>query len=65
MCANDHSLGFHPCKQIVGRGEQTLGLIRMQVLRLWDAAHHVPKLIRSSNPEEVLLLLWPIHDCPQ
>ena len=24
--------GFHPCQQIVGTGEQTLGLIRTQVL---------------------------------
>ena len=33
---------FHPCQWIVGSIEQTLGLIRTQVLlRLWDAAQQV------------------------
>ena len=37
-------------QQIVGRGEQNLGLIRMRVLlRVWNAAHQDLEVLRSSR----------------
>ena len=41
---SDHSLGISSCQQIVRTGEQTLDLIRKQVLLgLYDEVHQVLK----------------------